>query len=632
MINSWKERYSQKIKSPIDALKYVKSGDRIFIGSGCAEPTLLLKSFSEVLKKLSEIEVFHTISPQKTLYIDEKYSEKFRHNVFFVTPNFRKIVIQGKADYTPVFPSEIPNLFKYGRIKLDVALIQLTPPDEHGFMSFGVSVDVVKSAAENAKLLIAEINPQMPRTMGDSFIHADRVDIMVENDAPLEELIFPDPDDVAIRIARNLAKLIEHGATLHMGIGTVINALPQFLKNKKDLGIHSEMISDPIIELVKQKIVTNQMKSIHRGKIVASLAIGTKKLYEFLDNNPMVEMHPTEYVNDINIIGNNEKMVSINPGIEIDLTGQAYTDSLRHYLFSGIGSQLDFMRGTARSKGGKVILILPSLTLDGKRSRIVPKLEGRYGAFVSRRDLHYVVTEYGIAYLHGKNIRERAMELIHIAHPDHRKELLSFAKKVNLVFLDQILPPRGGMIYPEKYETTHTFKDNKKIFFRPVKPTDERMFQDLLYSLPDEEIYFRFFGPQKSLSHKKIQHLVNIDYDKDMVIVGIVFDEKENETMVAEARFESIPNSDIADFAIAVHYEWQNIGIGYFLLRYLIKIAKQRGIKGFRLDVMGNNKKMRKLVQKCRLPVKYQKSNGDYEIYIFFEEKRKNKFDKKNKN
>jgi acyl-CoA hydrolase/GNAT superfamily N-acetyltransferase len=616
--NSWQERYKHKLSSPEDALKCIKSGDRVFISSACAEPQLLVKELEKVGTKLADAEIVHTLTLGAAPYTEAKFTNNFRHSAFFIGPNVRQAVSEGRADYVPTFLSEVPAVFKSGRIPIDVALIQVSPPDKHGFCSYGISVDIVKSAAESAKIVIAEVNPQMPRTLGDSFIPADDIDFLVENDAPILEVNPVIPDEaVASKIAENVAQLIEDGDTFQIGIGRVPHAILPLLKDKKDLGVHTEVFDDGIIDLIESGAVTCKKKTLCPRKIVASFCMGTRRLYDFINNNPFFEFRPSDYTCDPFVISQNNKMVAINAALEVDFTGQVCADSLGHLFYSGIGGHCDFIRGAARSKGGKPIIVLPSTTRDGLRSRIVPHLSEGAGVVTTRGDVHYVVTEYGIANLHGRNVRHRTMDLIRIAHPKFREELLVAAKKFHYVYSDQILPPKTAR-YPKELETNETFKDNLVIFFRPAKPIDERLLQEFFYSLSDKSTYHRYFTSKKTLLHREAQWLVNLDYKERMAIVGIMKDEKGNEKIVAVGRYDLMSSTDMAEVAFTVSDQYQGRGVGKFLLKYLIQIAKERGILGFTAEVLATNPGMLRVFQKSGYAIKSVLDKDAYSISFRF--------------
>jgi RimJ/RimL family protein N-acetyltransferase/acyl CoA:acetate/3-ketoacid CoA transferase beta subunit len=451
--------------------------------------------------------------------------------------------------------------------------------------------DIVKSAVANARYIIAQVNSRMPRTFGDSFVHANRIDMLVPVDQDIIEIPVPKSDDVLRRIGQNIARLIEDGSTIECGIGRVPQALAEFLKDKKDLGVHTEMFSDWIIELIECGAITCDRKTLNRGKVVASFCMGSERLYRYIDNNPFFEFYPTEYVNDPNIISQHEKMVGINVGLEIDLTGQVCADSLGYQFYSGIGGQVDFIRGAAQSRGGKAIIAMPSTARDGQVSRIVPHLTEGAGVVTTRGDVHYVVTEYGAAYLHGKSIRERSLELINIAHPKFRKELTQAAKTHNYIYEDQIELAWDQLRYPEELETADTLRDGTQIFLRPIKPSDEPALSDMLYSLSEESVQKRYMTRTRAFAHRDVQQLTNIDYRKDLAIVGVV-PGVSGDQIVAIGQYFLDPKTQVAEVAFLVQDEWQQKGMGTLLLEYITKVAKQRGVKSFSAKVLPNNKPM----------------------------------------
>lgn len=427
------KEYQKKVMNAAEAVSVVRSGDRVYIHSGCAEPERLVKALIHRREELCDVEVIHLLTLGNADYVLPEMEGHFRHNAFFIGSNVREAVNDGRADFTPIFLSEIPSLFTSGQLPIDVCLIQVSPPDSHGYCSFGVAVECTKTAAQVARVVIAEVNPQMPRVLGDSFIHLNQIDILVECDYPLLELSPSPITPVQREIGKRVSGLIEDGATLQMGIGGIPDSVLSFLGNHRHLGIHTEMFSDRIIPLVESGVITGERKTIHRGKIVASFVLGSHPLFRFVDNHPAIEFHPSEYVNDPYVISQNSNMVAINSALQVDLTGQVCADSMGNHFYSGIGGQLDFIRGAARSKGGKPVIALPSTARDGSLSRIVPNLYAGSGVVTSRGDVHYVVTEYGVAYLHGKNIRQRAEALIQIAHPKFREELYHFARRHNFL-------------------------------------------------------------------------------------------------------------------------------------------------------------------------------------------------------
>ena len=408
---NWQDKYADMIATPAEAVSRIRAGQRVFIGTGCAEPQELVRALVARGRELSDTEIVHLLTFGEAAYANRDLSECFRVNSFFIAENVRGIIQEGLGDYTPIFLSDIPHLFTSGELPLDAALIQVTPPDEGGMCSLGISVDIVKSAAENASLVIAQVNPQMPRTLGDSLLSVHDLDILVPTDTPLIEFRPPQTDEVTRKIGEFVAALVEDGSTLELGIGRIPQAVLEFLKHKQDLGIHTEMFTDTIIDLVEAGVITGKRKTLDRGKVVASFCMGTRKLYDYIDGNPAFSFHPTEYVNDSYVISRQYRQVAINVALEVDLTGQVCADSLGTQFYSGIGGQVDFNRGAARCPGGKAIIALPSTARKGSVSRIVTRLSPGAGVVTTRGDVHYVVTEYGVAYLHGKNVQERAIAL-----------------------------------------------------------------------------------------------------------------------------------------------------------------------------------------------------------------------------
>ncbi|MBP1702388.1 MAG: acetyl-CoA hydrolase/transferase [Chloroflexi bacterium] len=424
-----------RITTAEQAVRNIHSGQRIFLTGNCSVPQTVLKALVEYAPQLENVQICQALSVGPADYVESPMEGHLRVNTMFISANIRKAVQTGKADFTPVLLSEFPLLFKNGVLPIDVALIHVSPPDEHGFCSFGVEVGLTKSPAESAKVIIAEVNQQMPRTLGDSFIHVSRLHHMVPVDYPLPELMMSEegPDAVVEKIASFIADLIPDGATMQMGIGAIPDAVLKYLFDKKDLGVHSELFSDGVIDLVEAGVLTNSRKSIHTGKITAGFILGSSRLYKWVDDNPMIELHPTEYINDPFVIAQNDRQVAVNSAIEIDLTGQVCADSIGPKLYSGVGGQLDFVYGASRSKGGVPVIALPSTAMmrNGDMiSRIVTMLKHGAGVVTSRNHIRYVVTEYGIASLYGKTIRQRAQELINIAHPDFRDQLTHEAKEL----------------------------------------------------------------------------------------------------------------------------------------------------------------------------------------------------------
>ena len=428
---SWNSIYRQKVTEMDTALATVRSGHRVYLGGGAGVPTTLVEGLVRRAPELRDVEIVHILTFADAPYVAPEYEGIFRHNALFIGSNVRQAVQDARADYTPIFLAEIPGLFRDGPLPVDVALVALSPPDEHGFCSFGVEVGTTKPVAEAARTIVAEVNQQMPRTLGDSFIHVSRLTHVVEVDYPLPEAPQGGASEAHLKIGQHIAEMIPNEATLQMGIGSIPDAVLQNLGNHRDLGIHTELFSDGVIEMVERGVITCSRKSFHPGKIVAGFLFGSQRLYQFVHNNPILELHPTDYVNDPFNIARNDNMVAINATLQVDLTGQVCSDSMGPTLYSGVGGQVDFIRGAARSKGGLPIIGLISTAKNDTISRIVPMLSEGAGVVTTRNDVHYIVTEYGVASLHGKTVRQRARELINIAHPKFRAELTRAAHELS---------------------------------------------------------------------------------------------------------------------------------------------------------------------------------------------------------
>ncbi len=616
---NWKKLYSDRLMSAREALLKIRSGSRVFLSPGCGEPQHLLGelvALGEQDGKLNDVEIVHMLTVGAARHAQKAYNRSFRHNSLFVGPGVREAVAAGIADYTPIFLSEIPGLFRSGRMPLDAALIQVTPPDEFGFCSLGVSVEAVKAAAEAADIVIAQVNPQMPRTLGDSFIHVEELDCIVEKDEPILEVISPEPDEVALKIARHATRLVENGSTIQVGIGAVPNAILYGLMDKKDLGVHTEMFSDGLIDLIEAGVVNNSKKTFHPGKVLATFCIGTRRLYDYVDNNPMFEFLPVDYNSSPINIAKNEKMVAINTALQVDITGQVCADSLGYQIYSGIGGQADFIRGAALAPQGKPIIVLPSTARNGEVSRIVPQLSEGAGVVTTRGDVHYIVTEYGVAYLHGKSLRERAVALIQIAHPKFREELLAAAKKMKYLYEDQIIPET---IYPVEMEHSESF-NGLELFFRPIRPSDERPFQEYLYKLSERSVYLRFFQVRRDFPHELAQEMVAVNYQQNMGIVGTLGN-SDTAPIVAAGHWMMDYNENMAEVAFSVADAYQRQGIGTHMLHFLMRVARERGLHGFRANVIAGNMAMTRVFQKSGCVLHQEYEGGEISLYFRFDEK-----------
>ena len=613
----WQEKYSDMIVTAEKAVKEIGPGQRVFIGTGCAQPQELVKALVARAGELADTEIVHLLTIGDAPYAHKTLAQQFRVNSFFISDNVRDVIQEGLGDYTPIFLSDIPRLFDTGRLPLDAALIQVTPPDEDGMCSFGISVDIVKSAAENATKVIAQVNPRMPRTLGDSFINIYDMDLLVAVDVPLLESIPPEPTEVTRSIGEYVAALVDDGATVELGIGRIPQAVLEFLKGKKELGIHTEMFTDAIIDMIESGVITGSRKSIDQGKVVASFCLGTKKVYDYIDNNPVFSFNPTEYVNDPFIISQQYKQVAINVALEVDLTGQVCADSLGDRFYSGIGGQIDFNRGAARSHGGKAIIAMPSTAKNGSVSRIVSTLSPGAGVVTTRGDVHYVVTEYGVAYLHGKSVQERALALISIAHPDYREQLLRDAIGKNFVRREMESIEGKIIVGPKEFRAAILIEDGVQVHFRPIHPTDQELMRDLFYALSQQTVYYRFMHRMKQIPQKQIQDFVYIDHRNEVVLVGTL-PEAHGDEIIAVGGYYLDPKTNRAEVAFVVRDEWQNKGIGKFLLQQLTNIAKSNGISGFTAETLQENRGMQTVFNKSGLKVKSRLEGGVYSYIMDF--------------
>jgi acyl-CoA hydrolase len=541
-----------------------------------------------------------------------EFASRFRHTAFFIGPNVREAVQEGRADFLPVFLSEIPELIRSRRVRVDVALIQVSPPDAHGFVSLGVSVDVVRAAVDAAELVLAEVNPNMPRTHGDSSVPVSRIDRLIPVDTPLLELAAEPPGEVELAIGRHVATLVPDGATIQVGIGRIPDAVLEALSGHRDLGVHTEMLSDGVMRLVEAGVVTGARKTLLPGKIVTSFVMGSQKLYAWADDHPALELRPSDFTNDPTVIARNDRMLAINSALAVDLSGQVASDTLLGRFFSGIGGQVDFVRGASRSRGGKAVIALPSTARDGQVSRIRAAFEEGAGVVTSRGDVRYVVTEYGVADLWGRNIRERALALIEIAHPKFRAELLAAAQERRFVRLDQAIP---RATYPFGEARRERLRDGLEVLVRPARLSDEGALQRLFYGLSDESVYKRFFGYRTQYPHLEMQKLVDLDYESNM---ALVLCEPVREEPVGLARYDVDPATGLGDIAFVVRDDWQRRGVGTVLLRRMGEIGRARGLAGFEADVLANNMPMLSVFHRSGLELHSTLEDGVYHLVMPF--------------
>jgi acyl-CoA hydrolase/GNAT superfamily N-acetyltransferase len=621
-IEEIKKIYPDKFASENQIFSHIQRGNRIFIGTGCGRPQYLLRTLIQFIEShptaIFDAEVFHVWTLGLVPYTDEKFKQHFRHNSFFIAnSDMRTAVNTGMADYTPIFLSQVPDLFSRGLVPIDVALIQTSPPDSHGYMSLGVSVDIVKAATEKASLVIAQVNSNMPRVHGDGFIHIDDVDFIIPRNEPILEYVSEADSQIAQEIGKYVSRLIQDGETIQVGYGSIPNAILSNLLNKNHLGVHTELLTDGIVELMKRHVIDNSQKNINRGKTVAAFCMGKKETYEYIHDNPVIEFRTIDYTNDPLVIAQHHNMAAINTALEIDLTGQATAESIGKLFYSGIGGQADFMRGAVLSPRGKTILAIPSTAEKGTISRIVPFLKEGAGVTLHRGDVHYVVTEYGIAYLQGKNIRERAMELISIAHPKFKPWLIEEAKIQNLIFKDQAFISGESGEYPEHLETHRTTQSGLEVFLRPVKISDEPLLKEFFYALSDNSLFRRFISVRKDMPHERLQEFVVIDYTRQTVILAIM-QRGEKEEVVGVGQYAMDETNYTAEVGFAVRDDYQNKGIGSELLSYLTLLAKKEGLLGFFAEVLVENRAMLHLFNKMGFDIEKRREEGVYELKIMF--------------
>ena len=623
-LDDWKKQYPEKFASEEEIFRHIRRGHHIFVTSGCGEPQYLISAMTKYVesnpKAFFDAEIIQIYSLGIAPYTDAKFKSNFRHNSFFIGNNTRETINTGAADYTPISLSDIPALINSGIVPIDIALIQTSLPDEHGFLSLGVSVDMVKSATEKASLVIAQVNSHMPRVHGDGFIHIQEVNFIIPYDMPLLEIqrAFSEEKTLSMqRIGFYVSRLIQDGDTLQVGYGSIPNAIMAHLYNKKNLGVHTELLTEGIANLIKAGVIDNSKKTLNRGKTVATFCMAKAETYQYIHDNPSIVFRTVDYTNNPMVIARNDNMVAINSALEIDLTGQATSESIGSLFYSGIGGFQDFMRGALLARNGKTILAMKSTAANDSVSRIVPTLNVSAGVTLNRADVRYVVTEHGIAYLHGKNIRERAMSLISIAHPKFRPWLIEEAKKRGIIYQDQAYIPGERGRYPEDLETYRTTKTGFQIFLRPVKITDEPLLKDFFYSLSDRSLHRRFLSWRTDIPHERLQDFVIIDYTKEISVLAII-GSQENETIVGLGQYGVDETTHTAEVALAVRDDHQNRGIGSEMLSYLTYLAKREGFLGFTAEVLVENRPMLQVFEQGGFDITRQTESGVYHLKMAF--------------
>jgi acyl-CoA hydrolase/GNAT superfamily N-acetyltransferase len=611
---SWKQKYSSKLITAEEAARQVKNGDRIYLGSMCSEPRTIIRAIEE--SYVEDVEMVQFLRGSAASRLASKHPARFRIKTFFVGAGGRNGDEDvSECDYIPLFHSQVPGFFRNRRIPIDVAIVQVSEPDRFGRFSLGISVDTARAAAESARMVIAQVNPEMPRTHGDTFLSIDEIDYLVDAPESLCEL----PEEILgpteKAISGYVSELIDDGSILHFGFAGISRGLMDFLKDHRHLGVHTEIVTDPLIDLIESGIVDNSTKKMYRGKSLATSCMGTRRLYEYVHDNPLVEFYPSDAILSPSFIASHDRMVAVNLAIQVDLRGQIRQGSPTWTAFEGSGGDQDFMRGTSQSKGGRSVVCLRSTSITSGRSTIVPSFGPKAAVIMNRGDVNYIVTEYGTAYLGGKSIRDRAMALIEIAHPDHREGLMREARDLGYVYRDQVYYRVCSPEFRRRMRTDRVFRGGIKAHIRVIKPTDESMMRDLFYNLSQESVYFRYFSPRKSMPHKNLQQYVNLKEEDGMSLV-VTVGPRENRKIIAEARFMIEKGSEYPDVAFMVDEHYQRRGIASALLHYLIEIAKERGFVGLKADVLFSNHPMIAVFEK--LPYVLHRSVADGVISLWF--------------
>lgn len=594
----WPDEYQAKKRTAAEAIEMLRPGQRVFIGSSCGEPQALVRELSARCTFFADIEIVRLLSLE-TLPLSLMAAQTDCRNIsvrsFYLGSAKPKRLSENKRFMTPINLSSVPRLFKSRRLPIHAAMVQVSPPDDFGWMSLGISVDVTMAAVQSADFVIAQVNPNMPRVLGRSFIHADDVDIFVEHEEDLLTVGRVPDFESAHLIGQHVAKLIDDGSTLQLSLGATPQSTLMALENKNDLGVHTQFMTNGILKLVSMGVINNRKKGINEGKCVASGAMGSKNLYEFLNDNPGVSFFPSDYVNDPTIIAQNNKMVSINVAMAMDLTGQTAADAMHYNHFSGVTGTIDFVRGAAMSPEGKSILLLPSTTMDGENSRIIPVLENT-AVVVPRGDVHYVATEFGLVNLFGKTLEERAMALISISHPDFREELFDQAKEIGLVGGTRTLAESLHGVYPLRLEEIRDFA-GERVLFRPAMPVDGRLIQEHFYNMDHDDVVKRFMQEKTIFGRTDVAGLYEVDYVKDLTIVAVI-GEIGFEKVIALGGYYLNPATNIAEVAFSVSSDWQRRGLSRIILNKLAAAARDNGISGLMALTTPRNQGMIKLFKK----------------------------------
>jgi acyl-CoA hydrolase/RimJ/RimL family protein N-acetyltransferase len=596
------------------ALAAIRPGSRVYLGTGCAAPHTLLAGLEAMQPGPPDLELVSFLTTSLATEADAPRT-RYRHRAFFVGSDVRSLAGSGQLEYVPISLEEVPRLLTSGRLPIDVALLQVSPPDARGFGSLGVSVDLAPAVLSVARRVIAEVNPAMPRTHGESFVHLDRIDALVEVDTPVAEYRHPETGEIAERVARYIASIIEDGSTLQIGLGRVPNESLRHLRDRRDLGIHSDVITDGVVDLVEAGVVTGRRKTRQRDRVVTRYCLGTRRLYDFVDDNPRLLFLPIDQVCDPEAVAANPRVGLDHPGLRDRPDGPGLRRPVQGEFYGGVSTQADFIRGAARSPGGKPIICLASTTDDGA-SRIKPLLEAGDGVGIARSDVHYVITEYGIAYLFGKSIRERAVALIEVAHPRWRDELLAAAKQLGYVQSGQYLASQAA--YPVHEERTVGLKNGATVLIRPARAADAGALQGLFHRLSPDDIYTRFFRRVRALSYAELQTLCNVNHETEVAFLGVT-GPRESEEVVGSACYFLSPTTNLAEVAFMVAPEWQGAGLGTALQARLQEYALVRGVRGFVAEILPRNANMLRLAARGPGTVTTARDEDAVHVTILFD-------------
>ncbi len=614
--------YQRKLKTAEEAIGMIRSGQRVFVASACGSPVHLAEALIKNRARFSDLEIFRLLAMEAAIDM-AAYKQELEHIYSF------RSIYQGSGQteqlrgirrfLTPMGFATIPRLLRSRKLPVNCALIQVSPPDEYGWMSLGVSVDITRAAAQAADLVIAQVNREMPRINGNTFLHLRDIDVLVEFDQALPVLSGPQETETIRKIAASVADLIEDGATVHVGLSEFTGGILKALHQKNDLGVHTQFMTDGFMELMQAGVVTNRFKKINEGKLVAGTAVGSGDLYRFLHNHPAVEFHPADYVNNPIVIAQQERMTAVNAATAMDLTGQVAADALPRNYFSGVTGMADFVVGALASMGGKSILVLAATTPDGRQSNIVPEL-GSGAVFIPKSYVHYVVTEYGVVNLFGKSLQERAMALISIAHPSFRDELFRRAKERGLISAERTLDESLFGVYPQWLEETREY-GGVRVAFRPVKPTDIRPIQEHFYTMDDKDVSTRFFQLRTTFYQDQLKEIYQVDYIKNMTIVAVTGNGG-LERVIGVGEYNLEPAHNRVEVAFSVSKDWQGKGIAHVILSKLAQGAMNNGFSGMTAYTSPRNASMIRLFKKLPYAIRTSLEEDFFVLRCDFGEKR----------